>query len=242
VTGVAARRGAGLVASALARAEEFLLDAPEESETQALAPEPALPPLVVAVVPLARGCGGTTVARGLAATLALRAAPGAALVCGPTGSVALSLGSPAAARLARAVGEQIDEAARVSGRLCLVDADPRIARAQALRREAPLVVDVSYGSDAGEATSLADAIVLVAGPETEPALAAVVGASLARSGPAPFVVVNRAEDEGPWAEHEALRLAEARLASRIALAGREPPGALGVALRDLADACAEAAT
>jgi hypothetical protein len=33
---------------------------------------------------------------------------------------------------------------------------------------------------------------------------------------------------------------DSRLASRIALAGREPPGVLGAAIADLADRCEEA--
>jgi hypothetical protein len=240
VTGfVASRRGrAGLIAAAVARAEGFLLDPPRRGE-----PAPVLPetkPPVVAVVALAARCGTTTVARGVGAVLAARSPSGTALVCGPSGSVALAVASAPAARLAKAVAEQVDATPRVSGRLCLLDTDPRIARAQAQRRETPLIIDISHGADASEATTLADVIVLVAAGSTEPSLAAVVGASLARSGPDPLVVVSRPGDDGLWDERPALRLVDSRLGSRIALAGREPPGSFGGVLADLADRCEEA--
>ncbi len=65
-----------------------------------------------------------------------------------------------------------------------------------------------------------------------------MGASLARSGPDPIVVSGRPgeDDRGPVGE-ASIDMPDARLASRIALAGREPPGALGLALAELADRC-----
>lgn len=239
MSGLAAHGRAGLVANALARVEDFLLDPADEVAT-APAVTPAPPP-IVAVVPLAPRCGGTTVARGLAATFAAREPLGAALVCGPTSSVALALSTSAAARLARAVADSVDAAHRVSGRLCLVEGDPRIARAAALRNQAALVVEVTYGADASEAAALADVTVLVAAAGTEPSLAAVVGASLARTGPEPIVVTCRPGEESAWCKDAAIALPDSRLASRIALAGREPPGALGAAFADLADRCERAA-
>jgi hypothetical protein len=236
VSGFAAPRRGGFVASTLGRVEGWLLDPAEEIDVGPIA-EPAQPP-IVAVVPLAPRCGGTTVARGLAATIAARASLGAAIVCGPSGSVALSLSTTGASRLARAVGDFVDAPHRVSGRLCLVEVDARIARAAALRNQAALVVEVPHGDDASEAAALADVTVLVAAAGTEPALAAVVGASLARSGPDPIVVTSRiGEDDVPWPDPEAIAMPDARLASRIALAGREPPGPLGAALTELADRC-----
>lgn len=236
MSGFAAPRRGGLVASTLARVEEFLLDPVEQDQAGPVA-EPAQPP-IVAVVPLAPRCGGTTIARGLAATFATRAPLGAAIVCGPSGSVALALSTGGATRLAKAVGDFVDAPHRVSGRLCLVEADARIARAAALRNQAALVVEVPHGQDASEAAALADVTVLVAAGDTEPSLAAVVGASLARSGPEPIVVTSRkTDDDPPWPDSMAIAMPDSRLASRIALAGREPPGALGAALCELADRC-----
>jgi hypothetical protein len=233
---VAGRRGrAGFVAAALAHAERFLLEAPERDNEW---PAPSAPrPPVVAVVALAPRCGTTTVARGLAAALAARAEARVGMVCGPCGGVSLAIATAPAARLSKAVADQIDVAARVSGRLCLIDCDPRIARAQALRNEVPLVIAVPTGWDPSESTSLADAIVLVAGGSTEPALATVVGASLARSGPEPLVVVSRPEEGTAWDDRPAWQLADSRLGSRIALAGREPPGSFGALLVELAERC-----
>jgi hypothetical protein len=228
-----------MVATALARVEEWLLDTVDDAGADRAAPAPAEPP-IVAVVPLAPRCGSTTVARGLAAVFATRSALGAALVCGPSGNVALALSTPAASRLGRSVGEWVDEPNRVSGRLCLLEGDARIARAAALRNHCALVVDVPRGADASEAAALADVVVLVASGDTEPSLAAVVGAALAGSGPEPLLVVVRADADSPAREHAHVSLPDARLASRIALAGREPPGTLGAALAELADRCTAA--
>ena len=229
-----------MVAAALAHVEEWLLDPAEGGGTDRQAPAPDEPP-IVAVVPLAPRCGSTTVARGLGAVLATRSAVGAALVCGQSGNVALSLSTPAASRLGRSVGAWVDAPNRVSGRLCLVEGDARIARAAALRNQCALVVDVTYGADASEAAALADLVVLVAAGDTEPSLAAVVGAALARSGPEPLLVLVRADADSPAREHAHVVLPDARLASRIALAGREPPGTLGSGLAELADRCARSA-
>jgi hypothetical protein len=65
----------------------------------------------------------------------------------------------------------------------------------------------------------------------------VVAAWLARVGPEPAIAVNRASDNGPWAGRPVVSLPEARAGARIALAGREPPGALGTAIDELADWC-----
>jgi hypothetical protein len=236
MSGWATPRRAGVLATTLARVEDFLLEPADRVDHEPPAP-PAQPPIVT-VVPLAPRCGATTVARGLAATFATRGTLDAAIVCGPTSSVAFAIQTGGAARLARSVGDFVDAPYRVSGRLCLVEGDARIARAAALRSQAPLVIDVPHGADASEAAALADITVLVAAAETEPALASVVGASLARSGPAPIVVIGRPGEEEPAAP-AAVELPESRLGSRIALAGREPPGALGAAVAELADRCEE---
>jgi hypothetical protein len=101
-------------------------------------------------------------------------------------------------------------------------------------------VDVPRGADASEAAALADVVVLVGSGDTEPSLAAVVGAALAGSGPEPLLVVVRADADSRAREYAHVSLPDARLASRIALAGREPPGTLGAALAELADRCTAA--
>jgi hypothetical protein len=52
-------------------------------------------------------------------------------------------------------------------------------------------------------------------------------------------VIGRPGEETP-ATPATVELPESRLGSRIALAGREPPGALGAAVAELADRCEEA--
>jgi hypothetical protein len=237
VSGWATPGRSSLLAATLARVEDFLLAPAEARDRGASSRATSGQPPVVTVVPLAPRCGGTTVARGLAATFAERHAPGAAIVCGPSSSVALALQTGDATRLARAVDGYLDVPHRVTGRLCLVEVDARMARAAAVRTESALVIEVPHGCDASEAAALADVTVLVAAPRTEPSLVAVVGASLARTGPEPIVVAGRPGEEPGMAAEAAVALPDARLASRIALAGREPPGPLGTALSDLADRC-----
>ena len=75
----------------------------------------------------------------------------------------------------------------------------------------------------------------------EPSLAAMVAESLARVGPQPLVVVNRAgPDHEGWRGVAALELPDARMGAHLALAGREPRGELGRVVGELADRCAGA--
>lgn len=191
----------------------------------------------IAVVGLSAGCGCTTVARALAAELGGRDPSGAAVVSGEGSEGRVTLGSAAAGRLARALGEPEDGCIRTVGRLCLVESSQPAQLATALRHQGPLVLDVSHGAASGVPASVADHVVLVASPEVEPALASVVAASLARVGPEPFMVLNRAEEAGSWAERAMLRLAQSPAGSRLALAGRRPRGALGEGIAELADVC-----
>lgn len=200
---------------------------------------------VVAVAGFARRCGTTTAARALAVELAARDAGGAAVVTAATLSGGgVPLGTPAASRLGRAVQRALPTRTRTVGRLCLALA-PTGAEAElvgALRGMAPIVLDVEEPDGAAVAASLADALVLVAGPGVEPALAPVVAASLARVGPEPIVTVSRAgvDDRDAWDRHAAVALPEARTGARLALAGREPRGYLGRAVGALADRVGEA--
>lgn len=212
------------------------------------APEPATADSrsarpVVAVVGFGRRCGTTTVARALAVELAARDAVGAAVVSAtalPGGAV--PLGSPAAARLGRAVQRVLATRTRLAGRLCLALVEPggEAELVGALRGMAPVVLDVEEPAGAAVAASLADSVVLVGGPATEPALAPVLAASLARVGPPPLVVLNRAaagdaDAVAAWDRHAAICLPEARLGAQIALAGREARGGFGHAVGALAD-------
>lgn len=194
---------------------------------------------VVAVAALAPRCGATTVARALAAELALRDPIGAALVSADalTGG-GLPLGTPAAARLTRALSRVLAVRTRTVGRVCLAAcaADDVAALSAAAQDLAPLVLDVGEPSQVAVAASLADAVVLVGSPATEPALAVVLADSLRRVGPDPLVALNRDRDgDERWGGRCALRLPESRMGAQLALAGREPHGELGRAIGELAD-------
>lgn len=201
---------------------------------------------VVAVVAVAPRVGTTTVARALAVELAERDPAGAAAVAGAVRAGPLALAAGAAGALARAIGTAGGRRLRPAGRLCLVEGGELRPLVDASRPFAPLVVDVPHGHPTGVPASLADHVALVASPDVEPALASVVAASLARIGPRPLVVLNRAREGGSgelerWTGRPDVAIAESRPGARLALAGRNPRGALGPGLRELGEACAEAA-
>lgn len=236
-----AGRSRGLLAAALARAESWLLEPAPPLE--AAKPTAAASRPVVVVAGVARGCGASTVARALAAELALRDPCRAAVVAGPRAHAALPFGTPAAARLARAVAERAGVEARPSGRLCVADSANPALLEHAVRGLAPLVFDAEPGGGAGAAASLAARTVAVATPAVEPALAALVAASLARVGPEPLIALNRAPGEAApapaWDGRADALLPESRAGARMALAGRGAGGALGAAIAELADRCEE---
>ena len=194
---------------------------------------------VIAVAGLGPRCGVTTIARALGAELALRDPVGAALVSTDTVTGhGLPLGTPAAARLTRALARALPLRSRTVGRLCLTACGSEHAGtlADAAHELAPVVLDVGEPSQVAVAASLADAIVLVGRPATESALAVVLADSLRRVGPDPLTVLNRARaEEGGWEGRCALRLPESRMGAQLALAGREPRGDLGRAIAELAD-------
>lgn len=235
----------GWMTGALTRAKDWLVEPVESDEAAPGEPLPATPgPLfreparpVVAVVALAPRCGASTLARWLAAELAGRDPEGAAIVLSPLPSGAGSLRGGSAARLGRALAARDIGPVRAAGRLCLLDASEQSALTVAATCLAPLVVDGGYGASAASLTSIADHVVLVAGPSVEPSLAAVMAASLARIGPEPFVVVNRVDEPGRWEERPGLLLPSSRLAARRAAAGRPAGGALGAGVTQIADVC-----
>lgn len=172
---------------------------------------------VVAVVGLLPGCGATTLARGLAATLARRDHSGTAIVAGTHEPAGSTLSLPAAVRLVGRLGSP----ARAAGRLCLTTN----AGAQGL---APLVLD-------GAPAEAAHLTVLIAPADAEPSLAELA----AHTHNAHFTVVNGSNDG--WHERAFLSLPQSTIGARLANAGWEPPGALGRAIARLADAAEEAA-
>ncbi len=234
---IATTSGRRLAAAALARVEAFLLEPVEEvARPTAITVRP-----VVAVVGLGGRCGTTTVARGLASELASRDPAGAAVATGAWGRGPLAPGGWQARTLARAVGSGAGERVRAAGRLCLVEDGESRRLADRVRHLAPLVIDVGHGEPAGVAVSLADHVVLVATPGTEPALADAVAASLGRIGPPPIVALNRADEGGGdlerWDGRAAALLGRSALGARLARAGRGA-GVLGNGLDQLVESCA----
>jgi hypothetical protein len=231
-----ARRG--LLATALARVEEFLLE-PAEPVGGPDAPAARLRRPVIAVFGLARRCGATTVARAIAAELAARDG-GAAAVSSPVPAAGIPLASPAAARLAKAMADVPHARTRAVGRLCLVEGPSPLELADAARLQAPLVLDAGSEQVGGAAAAVADHVVVVGVPALPPALAAVVAGCLARVGPEPLVVLNRAVGDGDLEDRAEIELPESRMGAQLALGGREARGALGRAVASLADRCEEA--
>ena len=238
MTAEAARGRRGTFAAILARAEAWLLEPGEAVDQESVVADQAR--LVVAVVGLARGCGTTTIARALGATLAVRDPAGACVVSCAGSSARLHLAAPAAAGLARALGPSVGGGMHTAGRLCLAASDDHTRLARAARDVAPLVLDVGHGSAPAGPASIADHVVLVASPDSEPALAAVVGRSLARPGVVPLTVVNRGRRDNRSHARGALVVPASRLGAQLALSGREPRGGFGAAIEELADRVAGA--
>jgi hypothetical protein len=243
--GLAATRG-GPLATALAAAGAWLLE-PAEPAHEPVLSAPAPPRPVIAVFGLARGCGATVVARALAAELASRDAHGAAAVHCEARTAGIPLATHAASRLARQLADVPGADTRAVGRLCLVGGAQPDAVADTARHFAPLVLDAGTTSLGGVPAALADEVVVVGGPSTEPALAGVAADCLARLGHEPTVVLNRArepqlragdeESAAGWSRHGAHVLPDSRTGAQLALGGREPRGELGRAIAELADRC-----
>jgi hypothetical protein len=127
---------------------------------------------------------------------------------------------------------------RTAGRICLVESSATATGqlADVCRSTAPLVIDVACQTSAAVAAACADEVVLIAAPQTEPALAPVVCEALSRVGPEPLVVLNRdLGDSDAWQRQAALCIPEARLPAQLALAGREGRGAWWGRISELAD-------
>jgi hypothetical protein len=185
---------------------------------------------VVCVFGLARGCGVTVVARALAAELALRDPARAAVVCSDDRPAGLPLATHAASRLARTLEDVPRAHPRALGGLCLAGGDPeRLARTA--RHHAPVVIDAGPEALAGAPAAAADRVVIVASRDVEPSLIRVASECVARAGPVPIAVLNRAPRDQPGL----FALPSSTLGARLALGGREARGELGRAIAELAD-------
>ncbi len=237
----AARRPTGPFSTALAAAASWLLEPAEPAAERGVA-APAPPRSVIAVFGLARGCGVTVVARALAAELARRDACGAAAVHCDSRTAGIPLATSAATRLARVLADVPGADTRAVGRLCLVGGGAGAALADTSRHLAPLVLDTGAGDIGGVPAAVADEVVVVAKPSTEPALATVAAECLSRFGHEPIVVLNRAATAAAgWSAAAAHVLPDSRMGAQLAIGGREPRGELGRAVALLADRC-EAST
>jgi len=227
-------RSLGLLATALARAEAWLLEPPEPASAVVV---PDAPRPIVTVRGLAPRCGASTVARGLAAVLAMADPRGAAVVVGPLAGAGVKLGTPAAVRLAREVAALGCDGIRAVGRLCLVPPGEPVALLAA-ERPCPVVIEVAPSSSPDDGLAISDHAVLVASAAAEPTVATAVEASLAGAGHSAEVVVNRVEEPSPTdLPVGATVLPDARLPAQVALACRGAHGALVEPLERLAGHC-----
>ena len=237
----------GLVTGALAAAGSFLLE-PAVPPPESVPPSPPGLRPVVAVFGLARGCGVSVVSRALAVELAGRDPEGAAAVHCEVRGAGIPLATQAATRLAKAFADLPGANTCAVGRLCLVAGADHGALADSARHLAPLVLDAGSASLGGVPAAIADRVIVVATPATEPALAAVATDCLGRLGHEPIVVLNRAPapssdpDESPepasaWSRRAVHRLPDSRMGAQLALGGREARGELGRAIARLADMC-----
>jgi len=142
----------------------------------------------------------------------------------------LPLATHAGTALARVLEDVPRAAPRAVGRLCLVGGEPHRV-VDTARYHAPVVVDAGSEALGGAAAALADRAVIVTSRDVEPALARVATDCIARVGPPPVVVLNRAPHDQPGL----FALPNSPLGARLALGGREARGELGRAVAELAD-------
>lgn len=193
---------------------------------------------VVAIVGLAPGCGATTLARALAATLARRDHSGAAVVASLEEPVGSNLSTRPATRLASRLASS-HSSARAGGRLCLIAAADPAALAGSIAPLAPLVLDLPPSGAA--AASLAHLAIVVADGDAEPALAELAATTLTAGPTQALTVLGGTDDQRRWDQRAFLVLPRSRVGARLASAGWEPRGAFGVAVARIADACEQAA-
>jgi hypothetical protein len=236
------RGGSAGMSAFVARATAWLVEPREGPEAgpahPGLRPRPPAPASepprpVVVVLGLSPRAGASTVARALAARLA-RHDPAGVAVLFTDDPPRAPISATAAARLARAAVEAGCDHARAVGRLCVLPAAEPVSPLAA-RRAAPLVVDPGHGAPAEGVVALADHVVLVSTADVEPALVEAVESSLRGADRAASLVVSRLLGDPPAALEDALAIPESRLAAQLTLAAREPRGALGAVVAELAE-------
>jgi hypothetical protein len=220
-----------LLSAALARAQSFLLEPAERRPEGAAAPVwAALHPghLEIAVVGARPRCGTSTVARGLAAMLAVPAARPAHLISVTTAPRSREhapgpLGGGSLWEVPLALGDE-GEVAEYGGTV-----------ARLAGRPAALVWDVpaDQACRAEAAARAAHATVLVVPGQGEPALGELLAEMLADRHGRVLVVANRAQPDR-WSGRAAACLPESRIGALLALRFRRPQGPFGSALSDLA--------
>lgn len=153
------------------------------------------------------------------------------MVCSTARLPGIPLATQPAIRLARTLEDVPGAQPRALGRLCLAGGG-RIERLiETARYHAPVVVDAGSDALGGASAAIPDRAVIVTTRDVEPALARVASECVARAGPAPVVVLNRAPHDQPGL----FALPNSHLGARLALGGREARGELGRAIAGLAD-------
>lgn len=219
----------GWVSALVAQVADFVFEEVEETVEQQ--PVELEPHPVIAVVSAAPRSGATTVARLLAAQLAIRAEGSAVVVTSAGGRRSRVPPARAASRLATALAGV--GCVHTCGRLALLAADPATAVA-AGRYLAPVVLDVAADGSAATLGALADRIAVVAPATAEPALLDAVATLPGRDA---LKVVNRAREEaGRWTGRADVLIPDSRMGARAAAVGTRAPGPLGAAVAEVADA------
>jgi hypothetical protein len=221
-----------LIAAALARAQDFLLE--PAVTTKAPLPAPATvsletcEPVHVVVTGLSRGSGATTVAAGLAHAL---------IVPGLRSGHLISIGDHASAASPRPPGVvrwELPAALRDAREIA--DYGTTLARLAAGGGQAAVVWD-AQADDVHRATGVmeaSDTILCVAEGSAEPSLCTLVCDMLGERYGRVLLVANRVADAASWAERCAVAIPDARLAALLLARGRRPGGTLGEALARVA--------
>jgi len=206
-----------LVAAALARAQAFLLEpAPASARTRRSPPEAAegaFADLQVAVIGLTPECGSSTVARGLAVALGVPGCRSAQLIS------------------VTADGTR-DENGRLAGKVFAGGSGP-----------VATVWDIA-ASEVERASQVAvesDAVFLVAGDHSAPALAQLVSGMLSERFGRVLLVATRVADRARWSGRAIACVPDSRLGAALLARGRRPVGELAGVLTELAAIADEAA-
>lgn len=237
-----------LVSAALSRVRDFLIEAPAPRDplpaqagvngdkqcvgsvgqlgVGSAADSGAALHLEAVVLGLRSGSGASTLAGGLAATLAESRSVHLVAV-GASGKKAVRVFGT------RAGGSPWDTTGLIDPR---AGADYGSVLARLGHRPAAVVWDVPPGEIAGaaEVVTRADVILAVAPGSGEPAFAEVVGGILAERFGQVVLVANAAREPARWSGRAAVCVPESRLGAVLAARGRRPAGAFGAALEEMA--------